>query len=304
MARLRRSAFTLIELLVVIAIIAILIGLLLPAMQKVREAAAKTRCANNMKQLGIAMHAFHVDNDRFPHGLIYSRASNDYHVSGIPFIRAIFGYIELNAKYPHERNFDMGTCPTDPRHEEITYGNFGGASAWGLYWYVALDRNTPGDNRGVIITKDTEPLPGSPGKYRYKDRKKVSHDTVSDGESNTFLLGEHAPSIDRFWGWWDWPTHKDTRVPVRMTSSLYYTTHGNGMPGTCTTPSTFGPSSLRSDCAFNSVNSFHPGGANFLFCDGSVRFLTYTINKLVPGTNYTIIEALTTRAGAEAVAVD
>src|ERR1700740_1412063 len=96
-ARRFRPAFTLIELLVVIAIIAVLIGLLVPAVQKVREAAARTQCLNNLKQLGVALHMYHDNNKKFPAG-----ATTDGTIYGpprIPFLQYIFPYIEQDALF-------------------------------------------------------------------------------------------------------------------------------------------------------------------------------------------------------------
>ena len=100
-----------------------------------------------------------------------------------------------------------------------------------------------------------------------------------------------------YWGWWDWPTTADTRTPVRSTSPFY---------SGCTSPSVFSPASTTSNCAFNSVNSFHTGGANFLGDDGSVRFMTYGINSFIPGMTpaRTIIEAMVTRDGGERIPGD
>jgi len=299
--------------LVVIAIIAILIGLLLPAVQKVREAAYKIRCSNHQKQLGIAMHNFHNDVGRYPYGLIYTGplganvlGAGQNYVSGYPFVRAIFPYTEVLTKLDESRNFDVETCPADPRGDEATWntGSFGSNSGWGLYWFVPIDKNTYGDNKGVIITKDivSPPRPGmtTVGNYSYANAKQVRHDDVLDGESQTLLLAERQPSVDKYWGWWDYPTLYDTRTPVKSTHPFY--TSSQATPSTpCTSPAVFTRSSLTNYCPFNAINSFHPGGANFLFCDGSVRYYSYTITRAITGTSppVSIIEAMATRAGGE-----
>lgn len=294
-----RRGFTLIELLVVIAIVAILIGLLVPAVQKVRESAARARCLNNLKQLGLAIHNYHDQTGSFP--------------SGVLWMRPLLPFVEQLPTTPGDRDIAVLDCPSDPRGGVIYAQNFGGVN-WGLTWYVPLDRNGYGDDWGMIISNNYYPANG---------QRRVSVTDVVDGTSNTAAFGERPPSpegtySDLYYGWWDFPTLQDTRTPVRPSTALapvfalpgvfaygsFYTTEHNGPP--CPNPGQFGPASTTNQCAFNSVSSFHPGGANFLFGDGSVRFLTYSVNQFMRGyvPPTTLLEALITRDGGEPVALD
>jgi prepilin-type N-terminal cleavage/methylation domain-containing protein/prepilin-type processing-associated H-X9-DG protein len=360
----RRLGFTLIELLVVIAIIGVLISLLLPAVQKVREAANRTQCLNNLKQIGLALHNYHDTFRRFPPSLdsgIYPPAiaqSIGAPRSGwtvywswlayiLPFIEqdnlwnqaltwsqtgggtnAAVGYwwpwgsFWLGAA-AIPANPGLGTpiktyiCPSEPRNLTIQYiaqGSGGtdvtpiayteylgvigiqGQDANGTTWPV-------GDKSGILVNSD------------FTVARKIGIASVTDGLSNTLLVGERPPSVDGFWGWWfagygfDGSGVADVSLGARDTvyaANVQVTDTGGGPSIPCSpTKVGFQPGTINDICDQVHYWSWHPAGANWLFGDGSVRFISYSIDSNQPAmTPRTPFMQMCTRNGGEVVTQD
>jgi hypothetical protein len=210
--------------------------------------------------------------------------------------RMLFPYLEVPQNLDYQVTQTYFLCPSDSRGG-VAYGGGAGFTAYGLTWYVPLDVNVYGDDLGTIVTGD-----------RIIHRRGLKLMDVADGTSNTVCVGERPPSPpdqypDLYWGWWDYGTLTDTRVPVRSTQP-FYSRERNAGPDCPPGPAVFGPGSVVNQCSFNSVWSNHPGGALFLFDDGSVRFLTYGVTGLLPGSGRSILEAMVTINGGEPVPGD
>jgi prepilin-type N-terminal cleavage/methylation domain-containing protein/prepilin-type processing-associated H-X9-DG protein len=282
-------AFTLIELLVVIAIIGILIALLLPAVQKVREAAKRTKCSNHLRQLGLALVQYHDNNGSFPQaytGKYLWQDPTNKNPPNATWTSLILAYIEQgNLEKTGFQGFSKSAvetflCPSDPRWEGKYDGSsFGGG--WGMTWYMAVDGNdfAPGS-----------PIKGGDQGILYHDSKTRMAE-ITDGTSSTVMVGERPPPWNLYWGWWTWYQYDNT-LDARN-SYKKVNTEGNGSSKPCVVPVYFSEGHLMNDCDVHHFWSVHPNGANWLFADGSVRFITYSASQIMP--------LLATRDGGEPV---
>jgi prepilin-type N-terminal cleavage/methylation domain-containing protein/prepilin-type processing-associated H-X9-DG protein len=283
------GGFTLIELLVVIAIIAVLIGMLLPAVQKVRESAARTQCANNLKQHGLGIHAYHDNYQSLPPAALGGDGEVSWAVLILPFIEQgnLYRQWNLNLRYTYYRHpasvvgaqVGLYYCPSrrSPPQLSVTGDSLPpwGGSPGALGDYAANGGNTtavwddPRNGGGVLLYADTT---FGPNNTVASWRSLTGFKDVTDGLSCTLLIGEKHVQIAQFGqepaGDNSIYNGDDIHTIVRVA--------GRQTPGPIDRPFASSPTdSYRPDERFG---SYHPGGCQFVLCDGSVRMIQNTID--------------------------
>ncbi|HXG09398.1 MAG TPA: DUF1559 domain-containing protein [Gemmataceae bacterium] len=298
-----RHGFTLIELLVVIAIIGVLVALLLPAVQKVREAANRTTCTNNLRQIGIALHNYHDQFLHFPY-TTNSQFNSDrttWLAHLFPFLEQPFTPAAMAPPNPGVRNVAVPTtfsaqilvCPSDGRRNTI--------NGDGVTNYVAV--TVPNTDHWDTWNWSTEGV--FVRKTRYRDgtaRQDMDFNwpatrimMITDGTSNTVMVGERPPVIDQNWGVWSFATLSSSLGIANRLFAFSTDQSGTLCP---VGPQYFQPPNPNftrgSRCDLHHFWSEHAGGGHWCFADGSVRFLTYRAGPVV-------LPQLGTRAGGEVV---
>jgi prepilin-type processing-associated H-X9-DG protein len=272
---LKRPAATLVELLVVIAIVGLLLGILMAAIQRVREAANRVSCESNMRQVAMALHQFHDDRNR-PVGFSWM-------VPLLPYVEENSAWQQAqeakriqpdtNINPPHvgaSMVIKLYTCPTDGRLRSSHMDPDGFLIAFSSYVGV-WGGVSGGPSDGVFA------------------HSPLDFSAVRDGLSNTIMLAERPPPDTLLAGRW-YSAIYDNRwayMAQRGPDHLMYAYYpspvimGGTNPDSCRGPFRFGPGRTVNPCERFHFWSLHPGGANFAFADGSVRFLSYSAEPLM-----------------------
>ena len=310
-----RGGFTLIELLVVIAIVAILSSLLLPAVQRAREAARLTQCKNNLKQIALAVHNYHATYRAFPTANSAGDGGGIYRGGFFTTLQggSLFTQIlpQLDAGNAFDR-YDFDRPNDDPYNRAVS----GQKIPSFLCPTAAIPRAVPGceDDKGRapgtyaanVGTRDYNPYwsfyglpaPELDGPVVYTDaaQNRTSFASLRDGSTNTLLVGETAYNLP------DYVFGARGAADCAGRSRYSFTYWAVPYPGAtaCTTAYGYNPRDVGGDGVFDpnwtkAFRSDHAGGANFAVCDGSVRFVGDWVDA-------DVLDALATRAGGEVTA--
>jgi prepilin-type N-terminal cleavage/methylation domain-containing protein/prepilin-type processing-associated H-X9-DG protein len=320
-----KSAFTLIELLVVIAIIAVLAGLLVPAVQKVRDAAKRTECTNNLKQIGIALHGYHDSKSYFPGNhrpVLTTSVRERWFTKILPYLEQtnLFKTYDENSNWDSAANLPLTSqqlkvaiCPATPDANRLdgdpalTAGWSGIVGTVGITDYAAIYGLHP-----TFLAANNIIQPNADGILTKTDGQYISIADITDGLSNTIYVAESAGrpylynqggvrvnanyGVDGVnGGGWSRPASDIWLIGSSKDGTIVggpYTINAcNGFDHGGLYPLQIGAPPLGTDGS-GQIFSFHSGGANALFADGSVHFLDQGIAPAA-------IASLVTRRGGE-----
>jgi prepilin-type N-terminal cleavage/methylation domain-containing protein/prepilin-type processing-associated H-X9-DG protein len=300
-SRLPRSALTLVELLVVLAIIGLLVGVLLPAVQKIREAANRMKCASHLKQLALACHNFHEAENRLPYSQWGTQGTSSYGAGPDSYawswLARLLPFVEQDnlfafSKIPFGKLFDTDgagrsvsifLCPSDPsasKQPRTDAGNLPGRPV-GRTSYKGVSGSNWGDD-GDQFQVSKGPFPtdwrnqGANGSFdglnyadglffRWELSRPINLSQVADGTSSTYLIGEDVPDMNQYCSW----------------------PYANNVYGTCAippnvvNPATGEPYPSNNWQNASGFRSRHPSGVSFAMADGSVRRVQNSIELSV-----------------------
>ena len=301
-------AFTLLELLVVIAIIGVLIGLLLPAVQKIREAANRVKCANNLKQFALACHYYQDTKKAYPPGglvlpngpdwsdIDWSANKGTWLVFTLPYMEQNNLYRQIpNLAVPHfdsigaaeragvlPQTLPMFRCPSDGFRLDAPYCNYVGSLGPQClddkcgYTPFAVYCNKPEWGYRASPPDASSSNPDDVRGMFGRSGAKITLDDVTDGTSNTLFLGEALPDENAHMQVTNWYTMYGTQVNSTIIPINYPISEeddswcGQAFAGPA-------HSKINNNVSWG-FKSRHPGGANFAFVDGSVRFIQQDID--------------------------